>query len=295
MELIATQPGIKSVDEPLFPSNLAKAHVVSSKNVDDWNFLMPHPERKAGLKAYFEAISNNQIHIGEPPLFSRFYRLSTNRIVFKLLRAKDLIPWFEDAFGWQIVYLLRHPLATNLSRKSFPRLPMFLSNEEFVAEYLTADQLQFSREILATGTPLQKGVLDWCLQNIPAIRRLNSSSWTLVFYENLITQSEHEISRLSSALALPAPERMAKSLNQASVSTVQSDSGTREAFESKTKPTKKFLLGKWRKKVSDEEERLAFDVAHQFNIHYYVPGSDLPVQSDSPFGSNGDPAKAPLK
>jgi len=279
MELIATQPGFKYVNEPLHPDHLIACNIAEPPASCVWNLLLPHNNREALLKPYLQAIEQNRIHIGEPRFLSHFYRLYTNRIVFKLLRAKDLIGWFQDTFSWQVIYLMRHPLATNLSRKQFPRLDLFLKNEQFVSRFLTRDQLEFSRQVQSHGSQLQNGVLDWCLQNIPVLNALDNRNWLMMHYEDLICQPTVEIDRMTSALTLQHPELIRQHLSKASGSTVQSDRSTRDAIASlEIKPSSDFLLTKWRDKLTSSDEESAFRVLDAFEIDFYCRGSDHPVR-----------------
>ena len=279
MELIATQPGFKSVDEPLHPDHLIACKIAQPPASSVWNLLLPNDSRERIIAPYIQAIERNQIHIGEARFLSRFYRPRTNRIVFKILRAQDLIGWFQDTFGWRIVYLIRHPIATNLSRKQFPRLELFLKNETFASSYLTREQLEFSRQIETHGTQLQIGVLDWCLQNIPVLRSLGCRDWLLMHYEDLICQPTVEIERLSGALTLRHPELMRRHLSTASGSTYQSDNATQSAFNSSdNKPSSEFLLSKWRSKLTPVDEEDAFQILDAFEIDIYARGSALPVR-----------------
>jgi hypothetical protein len=279
MELIATQPGFKSVDEPLHPDHLVACKIAPPPASDVWNLLLPNENRERTLKPYLRSIERNEIHIGEPRFLSRFYRLRTNRIVFKILRAQDLMGWFQDTFGWQIVYLIRHPLATNLSRKQFPRLELFLKNKQFISQYLSREQVEFSQEVQARGARVQIGVLDWCLQNLPVLKNLGDRSWILMHYEDLICKPAIEIDRLATALSLSRPELMRRHLSEASGSTYQSDASTRSAFQSSGgKPSSEFLLTKWRKKLGPNDEEQAFQVLDAFEIDIYSRGEDLPVR-----------------
>jgi len=288
MELIATQPRFKYVNEPLHPDHLVACNIAQPPASLVWNLLLPHENRKKVLKSYIQSIEENRIHIGEPRFMSDCYRLLTNRIVFKILRAKDLIGWFQDVFGWQVIFLIRHPLATNLSRKQFPRLDLFLNNEQFVSKFLTTEQFKFSRQIQSHGTQLQIGVLDWCLQNLPALKDLENHNWLLMHYEDLISQPITEINRLVNSLNLSHPELISQRLTKASGSTAQSDRSTRDAFNSlATKPSSNFLLTKWREKLTPSDEENAFQILDAFQIEMYCRGSNSPVRRVPPFSCDG--------
>ena len=261
MELIATQPGFKYVDEPLHPDNLRKCKIVPPDS--GWEVLLPRPKRNSDLSKYFENIESNRVHIGEPRMMSKFYRPITNRIVYKLLRCKDLMGWFASSFGWKIIYLIRHPLACSVSRQQFPRLKLFLENEEYVSHFLSSEQEEYARSIINNGTEFQMAVLDWCVQNIPAIKECDNNGWTTVFYENLICQPEVEIARLTDELNLPEPEKMISQVRVASESTSQSSAQTQKVFAS-NQQSSEFLLSKWRKEISNTDEETGFEILEVF-------------------------------
>lgn len=281
MELIASQPGFVFVDEPLHPGNMLAADWIPGTDADAWQFLLPNPEREQVFRERFSAIESGSPTPGMPRIRSGFYRWRTNRIVYKLLRAKDLMPWFEDTFDWQTVYLLRHPLATAISRKVFPRLPLFLENEAYRTTYLDDRQLHLARAIVQDGSPVEQAVLDWVLQNLPALQQAETRNWLIVHYEDLVRHPAGVIARLAGGLDLPEPERMLRRVNAPSGSVVQSDATTRQAFRQATGPDTDFLLSRWREKLSAGDEQAAFRILDAFEIRRYQPGHDLPVSGST--------------
>ena len=277
MELIASQAGFKFVDEPLHPENLFRAGLTESSDDSAWEALMPGPERRNVLQRYFQGIEQNRIHIGEPRFLSKFYRLFTNRIVYKILRCKDLIPWFQSEFDLQIIYLVRHPLACSVSRKKFPRLKLFLANEEYRESFLSPNQLELADRVVRDGDELQLGILDWCVQNRPALKLVENGEIEIFFYELLVSSPESQIDRLADRLGLTDKEKMLEGVNRASASTVQSDQTTQDAFAKQNEDlNNSFLLGKWRQRVTTEQESKAFELLEAFDVGFYQMGSDLP-------------------
>lgn len=280
MELIATQPGFKYVDEPLHPQNLLLSGLVDSSDDSAWDFLIPGSGRNESLDKYFEDIEKSRIHIGEPKFRSRFFRFYTNRIVYKILRCKDLIPWFQSRFGWKILYLVRHPLACSVSRKQFPRLALFLANESYLNEFLSPMQVELAMRIVKEQNNFQLAVLDWCIQNLPALRYARQGLCEAFFYESLLVSPAVEIKRLAHTCDLEDPARMLANLKNASASTVQSDQQTQNVFSGEDyNLSSSYLLAKWRRQISVGEESRAFDLLRQFGVYLYEEGNDLPVES----------------
>jgi hypothetical protein len=278
MEMLATQPGMKYINEPLLMTQFEDSWW--SPLPPSWELVLPNPERKKILHKYFSALISNDIGVGAPAPFKKFHRWTSNRIVFKILRCKDLMNWFETEFDAQIVYLIRHPIATSISRTSVSRLPMFLANEVFCSRYLSVDQRRFCMAILDHGSELEKKVLDWALQNLPPLRYLDRTNWCCVTYEELVATPESEIAKLSKRLELPDTERVMCQIGVPSGSVSLSDESTQKYLrESVGESDRTHLLRKWRKKVSDVDERRVFEILEHLDIDLYEVGSDLPVKT----------------
>lgn len=276
-EMLAAESGILLLDEPCHPKNLSP---LVFGTAEDWAHLLPSEEREARLAKYFDRILAGNLYIGAPRLRSRNYRTYCNRIVLKMLRFKDLIEWFELRFDLQIIYLVRHPLATNLSRQECPRLPLFLANEAFCSTYLSEPQLRFSRQILANGTKLEKNVLDWCLQNLPAIDSPSLDRWCCVHYEDLVTNAHAEVARIARFAGFESSKPMLSRSQEASLSTSQCDDTTKQFFDNRDTSNSgtEFLLNKWRAKLQPGDEERAFQILDTLGIDCYAVGEDRPVR-----------------
>ncbi len=278
MELLASQSGTRFVDEPLNPDQHREP---GSPLPPTWEFLLPHPQRVPTIEKYFEQLLRGTCQIGGPRLLSGYYRPLTWRVVFKILRCHDLMSWFQQRFDARMILLLRHPIATNLSRKTVPRLPLFLSNAEYCAQFLTKSQLQLGREVFKGGDELEKKVLDWALQNVPPLKFLDRSAWYCLHYEDLVAQPAAVVADLARALQLPQPETMLKRVHRPSRSVGQSDDKTRE-FLGQARPEGNYLLSKWRERVSLAEEQRVFELLAAFGLDQYAVGQELPVRRVQP-------------
>jgi hypothetical protein len=274
MEIIASQPGVKFINEPLLLTQFRQGGPLPAS----WEFLLPHTEREPRLERYFRQLLANKIGVGSPAPFSRFHRFISRRIVVKDLRCHDLMNWFEERFQFQIVYLIRHPIPIGLSRKSYARLPLFLSNDIYCGQFLTPRLRQYGWSILEKGSELQKKVLDWCLQNLPPLKFLDRSKWLCLHYEDVVLDPAATIERLADFLGLVDKERMLRQANVASRSVSSSEPETQRFLaEASSKNDRMYLINRWRTKVSPEEEIQALDVLSQFEIDLYEAGRDLPA------------------
>ena len=73
----------------------------------------------------------NKHKIMNPPPFRRNYNFITTRVIFKIHAIEHLINIIKDELDAQIVFLLRHPIATTISRYELPRLEYFVESEYF--------------------------------------------------------------------------------------------------------------------------------------------------------------------
>ena len=274
MEIIASERGIKFISEPLYLAQFREGGPLPSS----WEFLLPHAQREPALENYFRQLLENRLGVGSPAPFSRFHRFVSRRIVVKDLRCHDLMNWFEERFQFQIVYLIRHPLPTALSRKSYARLPLFLSNDIYCERFLTPELRAYGWSILDRGTELEKKVLDWCLQNLPPLKFLDRSRWLCLHYEDVVLEPAATIDRLADFLGLVDKEKMRRQANVASRSTSSSEPETQRFLaQAPSDHDRLYLINRWRSKVSREEEGRAFEILRRFEIDLYEPDEDLPA------------------
>ena len=276
MEIIASQSGIKFIDEPLLMSQFGYA---GAPLPSSWGFLLPHPGRESKLESYFVQLLENRLAVGSPAPFSRFHRFLSRRIVVKDLRCHDLMNWFEKKFGFKIIYLLRHPIPTALSRQSYARLCLFLSNDHYCRRYLRPELRAYGWSILEEGSELQKKVLDWTLQNLPPLKFLDRKQWLCLHYEDMVVDPATTIERLADFIGSLDKQKMLRQADIASGSASLSDADTQRFLRQEAASRDRmYLINKWRKRISAEEEKQAFEILRNFEIDIYQPGEDLPVQ-----------------
>lgn len=272
MELIWSQPGFKCCDEPTDLRNpLVRRHL----GLDEWDSLYS-PEATATLAEYFRGFCDGDLHFMDPRPFRRYYRPLTRRIVFKIIHGcEDRINWFRDVFNGRIVYLIRHPIAVALSREVYPTLPALLETD--YRRHFSAEQLAFAEDIRASGSKLERGVLSWCLQVAVPLRQ-RTPDWAFVSYEQLVIDPLPVVEYLAQKLDLPDPERMVRALAVPSNVKHKSDAATQRVLESGAMGERLRLVDKWRKRVSEVEERRAIEILERFEIDLYRFGDSLPAQ-----------------
>jgi 16S rRNA C967 or C1407 C5-methylase (RsmB/RsmF family) len=81
---------------------------------------------------------------------------------------------------------------------------------------------------------------------------------------------------LASRLELPKPERMMHRLTTPSASTHKSDEKTKEVLKNREE-NNRWVVEKWREKVTEEEERRVMEILKQFDLDVYQFGNTLPA------------------
>lgn len=277
MEIIATQPGMRVVNEPFYLPRFVG--LADPPLPPAWSTLTPGPGREARLGPYLDALFDNRLGIGSPSPFTPQHRFRTSRVVCKVLRAHDLLPWIEARYDARIVVLVRHPIAVAVSRRAHPLLGVLLDSDEWCARHLDGDERARARDVAAHGGPLERMVLDWCLQLRPVLRA-ERRTWFCVHYEDLLVHPDAAIDALADALGLDDREAMHRQNGVPSRSTFLSDDETRRRLEAGDE--REFLLAKWRSRVDDAQERGLLELAASFGVDLYAPGRGAPVRRLGP-------------
>lgn len=270
MEMLYTQPGVKYINEPLGKRRLDYHKLLPIQTRWRYNSLTSFEE--SVLIRYFQGDGRARL-FGPVNFFERSYSLVTNRVVFKIVRANALIEWFYRELDVQIVFLIRHPIAQSLScirRGHQDRVLEYLRDEEFMNRYVDRELENYVRGVLETGSPLEISVTQWCLSNlVPLGRWPKHAEWLAITYEELVLRASRFVDLLCEELDLPARERLLAATKRPSRVTSSSGSRTRNKIEAGDAD---YLVTKWKRHVSDQEERSLFSILRRFNIDAYEPG-----------------------
>jgi len=167
MEVIASQPGMKPYNEPF---NIRRDNVSKTGIVDAWGELMPGSSDVDRIVDYLDRLAGNRVKVMNPTPFRPFHRWVTNRVVFKIHELGHMINQVRTRCGGSVVFLLRHPIATAISRQVHPRLPHFIESP-FFAEVLDARARAEIDRMYRSGDRFLHGILAWCYENyIPLVR-----------------------------------------------------------------------------------------------------------------------------
>ncbi len=284
MEVISSQPGFKFYDEPLSPrrDNVALSGVVPS-----WEALMSDTGDPARIIAFLRELQAGKHGYMNPPPFRRNHRYFTDRVVFKVHEIEHLMTKVEQECSAQIVYLLRHPIATSVSREVLPRLDLFLKCRYH--EKLLDDPRARSRvlSIATKGTHFQRAVISWCYENLVALRQ-PGPAWLFLTYEELVLNPERSADLLIQRLKLTDRTAMLQAFDRPAANIQLSHEQTLAALHTADARRRRHrLVTKWTERVSEQQRREAAEVLDLFRLDAYRVDSAL---ANSRFLHFGDTA-----
>ena len=275
MEIIASQPGLKFYDEPLSPR---RENVAFSGVVPSWEALMPDTGDPARVIAFLKELQAGRHGYMNPPPFRRNHRYFTNRVVFKIHEIEHLMVEAQRALGAQVVYLLRHPIATSISRDQTPRLEQLLNCSYHAAVLDNSVRHAEITALARTGSFFERKVISWCFENLVALRR-PQPTWLYVSYEELVLNPERSCDLLMDRLGLRDREAMLESFDRPAANIQLSRDETLAALRSPDACRRRHrLVSKWQGKVSDAERGQAAQILGLFDIDAYDASDVLPAE-----------------
>ncbi len=278
MELVSSCPGVTFRDEPDHRS-MIDTHELLDINTR-WAYGSLTADERRAFADYLR--DDSRVRLFGPVLpWQVGWHWRVNRRVLKCIRMTAVIDLFVEDLGYDVVYLVRHPIAQALSsvrRGHLSRLDCYLGDPEFMAD-LGTDGLRTTVARLArSGNELELAVVDWCLANRKVLKAGPGQRWFVCSYEQLMTTPESVLPDLWRFLRLPGLEA---ALQRVSVPSKNSDPGHRHAISGDAS-TRADLVGSWRRTVGPDEASRLMDIVALFGIDLYRADTDLPVFQLSP-------------
>jgi hypothetical protein len=281
MEVIASNRGVRYIDQPFSLYRFSPGHLGRLPVRHHSQFASLPGRTEEQFSAFVRDLLAGTVQVNAPwEVWHPTFHWRTHRVVLKILAAKPLIDWFDRTFDVHIVYSTRHPIPTALSvmRNGWGlTVRSYLQDEQFASNHLNDRQLDYAWDLLRAGTPLQQHMLNWAVENLVPLRLLpKRPQWLYASYEEALLAPEETLERLETTLHLPDRDRMFRQIGTASRSTRKLVSATRAQDDARG------ALASWRKHVTEEDERVAFEVLDRFGIDLYRFGHDLPVERTVP-------------
>jgi len=267
MEILASQPGMKFYDEPF---NIRRENVAQTGLFPTWASLMPDSGDADGIVAYLNGLVNGEYAFMNPPPFRPHHRLLTNRVVFKIHEMEHLIDRIERECRGQVVYLLRHPIPTTLSRTQLPRLDLFLESRYYDDVIGGGPRLDEIKRLGRDGSPLQKGVVSWCYENVVPLRQA-SPTWLFVTYEELVINPEKSCDLFLDRLHFTDRPAMLEAFGRAAVNIGMSSADTLAAMSQADRHARAAgLVNRWRARTTDDDRAAVTRIMELFDLDAYT-------------------------
>lgn len=286
MQGFSSQRGIRFIDQP-FGLYTNSRHAINRLPLfEAGQIISGDPDEMDEVRKYVQDIMVGELHVNAPWKFwSKDFSFYWDRSILKITDAKCIINELVDWFDVDSIILFRHPVSQALSvgRNGWRTTGRaFIRSTDFCAAYLTDRQKDFAQQIYASGSALDKRVLDWCLENIPLIQHSHERGTShVIFYENLIVNPEETLEKLSRSISITDKAKFLESLTQPSRSTKRSS--TSETIKKIKNNDKAFLVDAWQKNVTPTEMASAQKILDMMNVSMYRSDSSMPV--DEFFGS----------
>jgi hypothetical protein len=269
MELIASQPGLKYYDEPF---NVRRDNVRKAGVFRDWDSLMPEGCDPNRVFRYLADLQANRYRYMNPAPLRKHHRFFTDRIVFKLHELEHLVGEIAGHCNGQILYLLRHPIPTTLSRAVYPRLDAFLRSRHYRERLEPAQRAEIER-ICRSGDKLLQGMVSWCYENLLPLKHADTRGWTFITYEELLLNPGPSCRLLQQRLQLDDLDTLLRAVGEPASNIGMSDRSTREILRGKDEQRRRLgLVTKWTGKLSAEREHEAMQVLEVFGLEAYQAG-----------------------
>lgn len=273
LEIMAREPGLKVINEPL---NINRPTTRRALGVSDWAEATRLTQREARYARYIQALRANRLGALNAPFYRDDRRTRTDRLFLKILHGgEDMVPWFEQSLGGQILVLLRHPIPTVQSHWHFPRLTSYL-DQPGLTRHLTDRQMTRARKLLDERDLFACAILDWCFQTFLMAHADIPDTWTRISYEELVLDPDGALAYLRERLHLTGRFDAQDISTTPSRTVIRRDAATRAHIEQGDRDSKRYLIDRWQEKVSQDQIDLAFDLLSLFGIDYYQAGSSLP-------------------
>jgi hypothetical protein len=273
MEIIASQSGMKYYDEPF---NIRRDNVARTGLFPDWASIMPDTGDTDAIVRYLNDLAAGRYRHMNPPPMRRNHRWLTNRVVFKIHELEHLIGTIARRCHGTVLYLLRHPVPTSLSRKTLPRLDLFLGSQYYARLIGRDDRLKAIHHIAATGSPLQRGVVSWCYENIVPLR-FPDFEGIFVTYEELVLNPERSANLLSERLKLTDRDALLRAFSQPSANINMSSKQTQTLMTESDERRRLHLVEKWMGKISPRDEAHVTEILEIFDLDIYRGDRPLPA------------------
>ncbi len=242
------------------------------------------PDDEDWMQGFLADVTSAKLAVGWPanPFSNRFHA-RTDRVLVKLHNVKAWTEWIADRFpSAKIVLHFRHPIPQALSamRSGWPlRTEAYLRDRELIERGLRPEQAEAARARARTGSPLEKALVNWLVENHVPLQVLRRGdlrpNWTVTTYEEAAVNPEAVFERLIERLELRCGEAVKRRMTQAS-HTVFDDRKKALIERDDASSRRRALVCGWLERVGAAERAAAQAVFDAFDLQCYSAESAFP-------------------
>ncbi|MDA3883848.1 MAG: sulfotransferase domain-containing protein [Bacteroidales bacterium] len=261
-EIIGNDTKTILIWEPLRPFRLYEQGLTDFSNQLGWfPFLPVQNNWKEGSQRITNIFSLSLLNYKSLLRFNPYRKiLNSNFAVIKCVTANLLLPYINKNIDMRTILLVRHPcsvVSSQMKHMSFEVAhneavkffdPQFIHSIYFDRFRKVFNELHSREEMLS---------FIWCVQNIIPFEAPKSDLQLVVFYEELLLETENELGKIYSFIGKTMPENL---------DFVQKPSKTNVDF----KHNKREQLGKWRETLTQKQISDILDVVDKMGIDIYT-------------------------
>ena len=199
------------------------------------------------------------------------YRMFAKKRIIKDIRTQLMLKWIKTNFPEiPIIMIMRHPCAVANSRiranwGTF--LNEFIAQEQLVNDFLSP----FIKYIKESNSTFENQLFMWCIENYVPLKQFNPGEILLIFYENICSNPQNEISKILNFLNINYDYNyIKKSKKPSSVS--HKDSAIISGGD---------FIKKWKSFISANQINRAVQILSIFGLQNIYNESCYPLLNDS--------------
>ena len=205
--------------------------------------------------------------------YCKYHKVKSNNLIVKFTRANLMLGWLSKNYGAKILLMVRHPCAVVNSKMRLGGPDW--EHEALLHQYCYDTHLieyyrhKLKAVLLRPLSPIAGHTAIWCIENVLPIYNAKSEGYCVVFYENLMVNSDAEWKRIIESLdlrCLPDKDML-----------IQPSQQTSREMRGKTFGDSQ--VRKWMKSFSEQQLAEIDEILKTFEVSIYNAFDLMPICS----------------
>lgn len=213
MELLNTLPHYKTIFEPLNPYWFPDITQIGFNSRP----YVPVDEEWVEGRVYLNQVLSGRLYhpLDTYPFKPKmlWYSLFASKLIVKFVRLNRLLPWVSKNFSLKhMFFIIRHPCATISSQLKTGYTGYHVSHSPYhnivpSIEILTDEinkindvDIDYAQTLKRIHRPEELLAFSWCLDTLIPLVSKESKKWSILFYEQLISERDKGINNIFNSL-----------------------------------------------------------------------------------------------